>query len=101
MEDELQSGGGGGGGDSSRTASSFMKKGDRQLFTVDLRPGETTIVSWKKLVKDANKLKGPSVQPENPDPAPNPILESRLAPVFILNFVTLYVNACDLRCILV
>ena len=25
----------------------------RQLFTVELRPGETTIVSWKKLLKEA------------------------------------------------
>ncbi|KAL5148589.1 Ubinuclein-1 [Glycine soja] len=25
------------------------------MFTVELRPGETTIVSWKKLMKDANK----------------------------------------------
>ncbi|XP_030524393.1 ubinuclein-1-like [Rhodamnia argentea] len=48
--------GGGGGGDSnSRVMSTFVKSGDRQVFTVELRPGETTIVSWKKLVKDANK----------------------------------------------
>ena len=25
----------------------------RQRFTIELRPGETTIVSWKRLVKDA------------------------------------------------
>jgi len=25
----------------------------RQLFTVELQPGETTIVSWKKLLKEA------------------------------------------------
>ncbi|MCI30755.1 hypothetical protein A2U01_0051966, partial [Trifolium medium] len=31
-----------------KKSSSFVKKGDRQLFTVELRPGETTIVSWKK-----------------------------------------------------
>ncbi|KAK2443939.1 ubinuclein-1 [Trifolium repens] len=41
-----------------KKASSFVKKGDRQLFTVELRPGETTIVSWKKLLKDANKPNG-------------------------------------------
>nr|KYP69995.1 hypothetical protein KK1_009202 [Cajanus cajan] len=28
------------------------------MFTVELRPGETTIVSWKKLMKDANKPNG-------------------------------------------
>lgn len=41
-----------------RASSSFAKKGDRKTFTVELRPGETTIVSWKKLVKDANKSNG-------------------------------------------
>ncbi|XP_020211417.1 ubinuclein-1 [Cajanus cajan] len=41
-----------------RASSSFVKKGDRQMFTVELRPGETTIVSWKKLMKDANKPNG-------------------------------------------
>ncbi|GAU46543.1 hypothetical protein TSUD_402600 [Trifolium subterraneum] len=41
-----------------KASSSFVKKGDRQLFTVELRPGETTIVSWKKLLKDANKPNG-------------------------------------------
>ncbi|XP_010063438.2 ubinuclein-1 isoform X1 [Eucalyptus grandis] len=54
-------GGGGGGGDSNpRVLSSFVKSGDRQVFSVELRPGETTIVSWKKLVKDANKPDGGS-----------------------------------------
>ncbi|KAF8026566.1 hypothetical protein BT93_F3147 [Corymbia citriodora subsp. variegata] len=53
--------GGGGGGDSNpRVMSSFVKAGDRQVFSVELRPGETTIVSWKKLVKDANKPDGGS-----------------------------------------
>jgi len=27
----------------------------RQLFTVELRPGETTIVSWKKLLREAGQ----------------------------------------------
>ncbi|KAI4320549.1 hypothetical protein MLD38_034018 [Melastoma candidum] len=47
--------GGGGGEPSSRVTSSFKKVGERQVFSVELRPGETTIVSWKKLMKDANK----------------------------------------------
>ncbi|XP_017430818.1 ubinuclein-1 isoform X3 [Vigna angularis] len=73
-----------GGGDSSsaaRAPSSFVKKGDRQMFTVELRPGETTIVSWKKLMKDANKVsnKGPTSAPEHL-PNGNPVLESRIAP---------------------
>ncbi|CAJ1971929.1 unnamed protein product [Sphenostylis stenocarpa] len=73
-----------GGGDSSsaaRAPSSFVKKGDRQMFTVELRPGETTIVSWKKLMKDANKFnnKGLAAALEHL-PNVNPALESRIAP---------------------
>ncbi|KAL9331042.1 hypothetical protein ACSQ67_000652 [Phaseolus vulgaris] len=73
-----------GGGDSlsaARAPSSFVKKGDRQMFTVELRPGETTIVSWKKLMKDANKVnnKGPVSAPEHL-PNAHPALESRIAP---------------------
>ncbi|KAK7320971.1 hypothetical protein VNO77_30981 [Canavalia gladiata] len=69
---------------SARAPSSFVKKGDRQMFTVELRPGETTIVSWKKLVKDANKVNNGSAPasataPE-PHPNVNPALESRIAP---------------------
>ncbi|CAK8567406.1 unnamed protein product [Lathyrus sativus] len=44
--------------DEKKPSSSFVKIGDRQLFTVELRPGETTIVSWKKLLKDAAKSNG-------------------------------------------
>lgn len=69
-----------GGGDSARVSSSFVRKGDRQIFTVELRPGETTIVSWKKLIKDANKVNGPTTAPEQPANA-HPALESRIAPV--------------------
>ncbi|KAK7301431.1 hypothetical protein RJT34_12295 [Clitoria ternatea] len=72
-----------GGGDSSsaaRVSSSFVKRGDRQMFTVELRPGETTIVSWKKLLKDANRVnKGSASAPEHL-PNANPALESRIAP---------------------
>ncbi|KAH1215231.1 Ubinuclein-1 [Glycine max] len=75
----------GGGDDSSsaaaRAPSSFVKKGDRQMFTVELRPGETTIVSWKKLMKDANKVNnGSASAPEHRAPNANPALESRIAP---------------------
>ncbi|GMY06662.1 ubinuclein-1-like isoform X2 [Fagus crenata] len=70
-----------GGDSSSRASSSFVKAGDRQMFTVELRPGETTIVSWKKLMKDANKVNG-SASTSAPEPPANahPALESRLAP---------------------
>ncbi|TYJ95740.1 ubinuclein-1-like isoform X2 [Cucumis melo var. makuwa] len=71
--------GNGGAGDSSRASSSFLKSGDRQMFTVELRPGETTIVSWKKLVKDANKANGLNTVPE-PPANPNPAVECRIDP---------------------
>ncbi|XP_028757551.1 ubinuclein-1 isoform X2 [Neltuma alba] len=70
---------GGDGGDSSRTSSSFVKKGDRQMFTVELRPAETTIVSWKKLMKDSNRVNGSTLAPEHLTSA-HPALESRIAP---------------------
>ncbi|KAM6544048.1 hypothetical protein CsatB_008495 [Cannabis sativa] len=65
-----------------RVSSSFFKSGDRQMFTMELRPGETTIVSWKKLMKDANKVNGSSSTTvlELPVNA-HPRLESRIAPV--------------------
>ncbi|KAJ6306937.1 hypothetical protein OIU78_022108 [Salix suchowensis] len=73
---------GGGESSSSRVTPSYVKLGDRQIFTVELRPGETTFVSWKKLMKDANKVNsGPA--PAAPDPPPinaHPNLESRIAP---------------------
>ncbi|XP_048436497.1 ubinuclein-1-like isoform X6 [Pyrus x bretschneideri] len=74
----------GGSGESSRPSSKFVKAGDRQMFTVDLRPGETTIVSWRKLMKDTNKVNGgpPTSAPEPPPVNAHPALESRIAPLF-------------------
>lgn len=77
-----------------RASTSYEAAGGRRRFTVELRPGETTIVSWKKLHKDTtnnNKSNvngvgsgstmsvgaAASVQP----PVPHPSLEARLAPV--------------------
>nr|BAJ53189.1 JMS09K11.7 [Jatropha curcas] len=72
---------GGGGESSSRLTPSYVKLGDRQIFTVELRPGETTFVSWKKLMKDANKVNSGSAPASDPPPAnAHPNLESRLAP---------------------
>ncbi|KAJ6335727.1 hypothetical protein OIU78_012357 [Salix suchowensis] len=84
MEEGSSRGGGGGGGESSssRASPSYVKLGDRQIFTVELRPGETTFVSWKKLMKDASKVNSRSA-PAAPDPPPvnaHPNLESRIAP---------------------
>ncbi|XP_010269067.1 PREDICTED: ubinuclein-1-like isoform X3 [Nelumbo nucifera] len=85
MEEEKVSG-----GNSSRVSSSFppaaggasssshaSKNG--RWFTVELRPGETTIVSWKKLIKEANKANQPPLASEAPSGA-HPALESRIAP---------------------
>ncbi|RDY00223.1 hypothetical protein CR513_16628, partial [Mucuna pruriens] len=64
-----------------RASSSFVKKGDRQMFTVELRPGETTIVSWKKLMKDANKPNGSTSAPQH----------VAIAPVRDFSSISLYV----------
>ncbi|OAY58330.1 ubinuclein-1 isoform X2 [Manihot esculenta] len=73
--------GGAGAESSSRTTPTYVKLGDRQIFTVELRPGETTFVSWKKLMKDANKVNSRSAPALDLPPAnAHPNLESRLAP---------------------
>ncbi|KAK4792910.1 hypothetical protein SAY86_023345 [Trapa natans] len=45
----------GGADSSSRVTASLIKSGDRQVFSVDLRPCGPTTVSWKKLLKDAKR----------------------------------------------
>ncbi|KAK3013076.1 hypothetical protein RJ639_009915, partial [Escallonia herrerae] len=75
--------GGGGGGESARDSPSFVTAGGRQRFSVELRPGETTIVSWRKLAKDTGKVKEPkptAAAPEQPPSVPHPVLEPRIAP---------------------
>ncbi|KAG2324373.1 hypothetical protein Bca52824_007101 [Brassica carinata] len=64
--------------ESSRTSPKLLAAADRKLLKVELRRGETTYVSWKKLMKEASKGHGSSA----PDPVPdaNPNLESHLAP---------------------
>ncbi|XP_059631742.1 ubinuclein-1-like [Cornus florida] len=71
--------GGTGGGESAKISSSFMAAGGRKRFTVELRPDETTIVSWRKLLKDASKANGSTSAPEPPSNA-RQALESRIAP---------------------
>ncbi|KAL6987012.1 hypothetical protein U1Q18_012771 [Sarracenia purpurea var. burkii] len=67
------------GGESSRVSPSLVSVGGRQRFTVELRPGETTIVSWKKLAKNWSKVDGPTSVPELP-PNPHPALDPGLPP---------------------
>lgn len=89
--------GGGSGGESvvGRTSTSYEAAAGRRRFTVELRPGETTIVSWKKLLKDAtisqsNAPNGTAPAPTTSSaasaagiqpPLPHPSLETRLASV--------------------
>ncbi|XP_010539681.1 PREDICTED: ubinuclein-1-like isoform X4 [Tarenaya hassleriana] len=66
-------------GESSRASPKLVTAGDRQLLIVELRPGETTYVSWKKLMKEASKVNGTSASVPDPPPNANPNLETRLA----------------------
>lgn len=81
-EQKATTDGGSTSGESSRTSPKVLTAGDRKLLKVELRQGETTYVSWKKLMKEASKDNGLS-HSAAPDPPPNanPNLESRLAPV--------------------
>ncbi|XP_042040487.1 ubinuclein-1-like isoform X1 [Salvia splendens] len=75
-------GGGSESGSALKPMSTCESHGDRLRFTVELRPGETTIVSWKKLLKEAatskNNKHGPkaagpsSTTDQQPAPQPNP-----------------------------
>lgn len=68
-------------GESSRLSPKVLIAGDRKLLKVELRQGETTYVSWKKLMKEATKENVSSASAPEPPPNANPNLESRLAPV--------------------
>jgi hypothetical protein len=76
----------------------------RQRFFVDLKDGETTVVSWKKLTSDADKSMSSGAPSDAPVGA-NPALEARIAPdvqvnlfflpgwrIFVLIFV--FVSMC-------
>ncbi|KAH1080605.1 hypothetical protein J1N35_020366 [Gossypium stocksii] len=60
---------GNGGETSSRVSadSSSWLFASRQRFAIELRPGETTIVSWKRLVKDAQNTSPPFTAPKTED----------------------------------
>ncbi|XP_047957809.1 ubinuclein-1-like isoform X1 [Salvia hispanica] len=60
-------------GPGSKPAPSMEAGGGRVRFRVDLNPGETTIVSWRKLLKEANLS-----EPEGPGPSGSgPHVEAR------------------------
>ncbi|KAL5982744.1 hypothetical protein ACLOJK_016820 [Asimina triloba] len=52
----------------------------RQRFYVELRPDQTTIVSWKRLLKESNKASKPPPEAPGPPCVAHPALESRIAP---------------------
>lgn len=57
----------------------------RQRFSVELRPNETTVISWKKLVKDLQKTNhnpalASSSSAVQPPVGAHPALEARIAP---------------------
>ncbi|CAH2067715.1 unnamed protein product, partial [Thlaspi arvense] len=79
-EPKVTTDGGSTSGESSRTSSKLLTAGDRKLLKVELQQGETTYVSWKKLMKEASKGNGLSVSAPDPPPNANPNLESRIAP---------------------
>ncbi|KAG2313481.1 hypothetical protein Bca52824_025038 [Brassica carinata] len=64
--------------ESSMSSPKVLSAGDRKLLRVELRQGETTYVSWKKLMKEASKGDGSS---DSAPPNANPNLESRIAPL--------------------
>ncbi|CAI9266632.1 unnamed protein product [Lactuca saligna] len=64
----MEEGGCGGSDGASSSSSALLNGGGRQRFEVELRPGETTVVSWKKLMKDANKAANNSLPPLVPAP---------------------------------
>ncbi|XP_052189318.1 ubinuclein-1-like isoform X2 [Diospyros lotus] len=67
------------GGEAAGPSSSLVTAAGRQRFMVELRPGETTIVSWKKMVKDAGKADQLTAIP-SPASISRPVFEPRLAP---------------------
>ena len=103
MEEEKAGASGGGDGDggggNARVSSSFVAVGGRQSFAVELRPGETTIVSWKKLVKDASKVKRPSsAAPEPPPSVAHAALESHIPPVSVGFYRNWYYVLAEIGC---
>lgn len=91
-----------GGGSGSAAGGSELPRvltdGGRQRFQVELRPGETTIVSWKKLVKDANRAAAKAKSPAKELPVvPKPAVESHVDPVrFCVVFICFGVEFVDL-----
>nr|XP_027186434.1 uncharacterized protein LOC113784433 isoform X1 [Cicer arietinum] len=85
--------------DSSRPSSSFVKKVDLQIFTVELRQRETTIVSRKKLVKDTNKVNNGSFSATEQLLKLNPALESLLVGEELVDQKRYLEYSCEPKCV--
>lgn len=80
----MEEGGGSGTAAGGSELPRVLTDGGRQRFQVELRPGETTIVSWKKLVKDANRAAAKAKSPAKELPiVSNPVVEAPVDPVSI------------------
>lgn len=84
MSEVKEISGGSIGGESLGASPKVLTAGDRKLLKVELRPGDTTYVSWKKLMRDVSKVNGSSASVPDPPPNANPNLESRIAPVSLM-----------------
>lgn len=86
MAEDKKDGGGGGDAGPSRVSTLFpapvqpSSTQARQRFTVELKPDETTIISWKKLVKESNKSTKPPPPATEPPSGAHPALETRIGP---------------------
>ncbi|KAK1384439.1 HUN domain-containing protein [Heracleum sosnowskyi] len=77
----MEEGGGSGTAAGGSELPRVLTDGGRQRFQVELRPGETTIVSWKKLVKDANRAAAKAKSPAKELPiVSKPVVEPRVDP---------------------
>ncbi|KAK1276393.1 hypothetical protein QJS04_geneDACA023276 [Acorus gramineus] len=67
---------------SSAAMPSSLSGGGRQRFSLELKPGETTIVSWKKLVRDSSKAAAAASVAAAPAPptSAHPAFESPVGP---------------------
>ncbi|KAH7442218.1 hypothetical protein KP509_03G077400 [Ceratopteris richardii] len=62
------------------SASASIAMPSRDRFYVELKPGETTFVSWKKLVKESQKTVGSLLPSSDAPVGAHPALEARIAP---------------------
>jgi len=70
----------------------------RQRFRVELKDGDTTVVSWKKLVTDVEGRLGAGGAPSDAPAGANPALEARIAPEDLVLVLWLVKRMLYLKC---